>query len=221
MEISLSPQLKESVPDIKVGIIHYDNIIVEDSPQMLRGRMQTFQEALFFDLEDKPVTDIEGIAEWRSIFKQVGTDPNRYRPSVEALYRRIKKQNYLHTVHSAVDLNNFFSLKYEVPIGIYDADKVNGKIALKIGNSEDAYVGINGRVISMENKILSSDENGAFGSPYVDSERTAVTKSTRKAIQIIYLKPSLSIEENQNLLESLANMFTQIHGGSWDVSILN
>ncbi|WP_449539192.1 B3/B4 domain-containing protein [Ferdinandcohnia sp. Marseille-Q9671] len=214
MEILLSPQLKELVPTMKVGIITYNQIEVGESPQMIRGRLQTFQESLFFDLEDKPVTDVAGIAEWRSIFKQVGTDPNRYRPSVEAIYRRIQKQNFLQSIHSAADLNNFFSIQYEVPIGIYDADKINGDIVIKVGQAEDEYEGINGRVLSMKDKIVSSDHSGAFGSPYVDSKRTAVTLETRNAIQIVYVKPSLQNENCEKLISSLGAMFTQVHGGT-------
>ncbi|MFS0824474.1 B3/4 domain-containing protein [Bacillus sp. 1P02SD] len=214
MEIRISPQLKEFVPNFKVGIIQYDHIEVGDSPQMIRGRLQTFQESLFFDLEDKPVSDVEGITEWRDIFKKVGTDPNRYRPSVEAIYRRIKKQNFLNSIHSAADLNNFFSIQYEIPIGIYDADTINGDIEIRVGQQEDEYMGINGRVITMKDKILSSDYTGAFGSPYVDSERTAVTVETKNAIQIVYLKPSLQKESCEKLITSLGAMFTQVHGGS-------
>ncbi|MCH1624348.1 B3/B4 domain-containing protein [Ferdinandcohnia quinoae] len=221
MEITLSPLLKEKIPNLKIGILHYHNIEVGESPQMLRGRLQTFQESLFFDLEEKLVTDVKGIAEWRSIFKQVGTDPNRYRPSNEALYRRIKKQNYMNTIHSAADLNNFFSMQYEVPIGIYDVDATRGNVEIRVGQAEDEYVGINGRVISMKDKILSSDEKGAFGSPYVDSERTAVTTDTKNALQIVYLKPSLDLEECSKLVQSLGNMFIQIHGGTFDYDILN
>lgn len=214
MEIQISPQLKELVPNFKVGIIQYDHIEVGDSPQMIRGRLQTFQESLFFDLEDKPVSDVGGIAEWRDIFKKVGTDPNRYRPSVEAIYRRIKKQNFLNSIHSAADLNNFFSIQYEIPVGIYDADKINGDIEIRIGQQDDEYMGINGRNIAMKDKILSSDHTGAFGSPYVDSERTAVTVETKNAIQIVYLKPSLQKESCEKLITSLGAMFTQVHGGS-------
>lgn len=91
MEINLSPQLYTLIPDIKIAVIHYHNIEVGPSPQMLKGRLQLFQEAIFFDLEEKNVADISEINEWRTIFKKTGKDPNRYRHSAEALYRRIKK----------------------------------------------------------------------------------------------------------------------------------
>ncbi|MFF2288615.1 B3/B4 domain-containing protein [Peribacillus butanolivorans] len=220
MEINISANLSSKIPDFKVGIITYENIEVGPSPQMVKGRLQLFQEALFFDLDEKELTDFPGIKEWRKIFKTTGTNPSRYRPSVEALYRRVKKQNYLTSIHSAIDLNNFFSLLYEVPIGIYDADKLTGDISIKIGESTDEYNGLNGRLNSMENMITSADRDGAFGSPYVDSERTKVTEETKKAIQIIYLQPKTQIKEAHQLTESLMKMFLEIHGGEGTYSIL-
>ncbi|MFE0505268.1 B3/B4 domain-containing protein [Peribacillus butanolivorans] len=220
MEINISANLSSKIPDFKVGIITYENIEVGPSPQMVKGRLQLFQEALFFDLDEKELTDFPGIKEWRKIFKTTGTNPSRYRPSVEALYRRVKKQNYLTSIHSAIDLNNFFSLLYEVPIGIYDADKLTGDISIKIGESTDEYNGLNGRLNSMENMITSADRDGAFGSPYVDSERTKVTEETKKAIQIIYLQTKTPIKEAHQLTESLMKMFLEIHGGEGTYSIL-
>lgn len=216
----ISPDVKEKVPDLKVGIIEYQSIVVSDSPQMLKGRLQLFQESIFFDLETRQLSDIEGLVEWKKTFKQIGTDPNRYRPSVEALYRRIKKQNYIPSIHSAADINNFFSLQYEVPIGIYDLSKIEGEIELRIGSEDDEYTGINGRIIHMDKKLLTSDKIGAFGSPYVDSERTAVTKDTRDAVQIVYFRPSMTFSESEQLLHSLKEMFIQIHGGTAQASII-
>ena len=79
-------QLFETVPNLKLGINHYTKITVSESPQMLKGRLQLFQEQLFFDLEDKTVTDFPGIKEWREVWKSFGANPNRYRHSTEALY---------------------------------------------------------------------------------------------------------------------------------------
>jgi len=221
LEIQLSSSLKAEIPDFKIGVIHYNNIEVSDSPQMVKGRLRLFQESLYFDLVDKPLTEFAGISEWRQIFKKVGTDPNRYRPSVEALYRRIKKQNYIDTIHSAADINNFFSLQYQVPIGVYDMEKIKGAIQIRVGTEDDTYTGINGREINMMNKILSSDELGPFGSPYVDSERSAVTLQAKNAIQLVYLQPSMKTEQAKKLVHSLKDMFIQIHGGTATDSIID
>ena len=220
MEITLSPGICSHIPNFKIGIIHYNQIVVGNSPQMVKGRLQLFQESIYFDLEDKNVTEFDGIKEWRQIFKKIGKDPNRYRHSAEALYRRVQRQNYIQPVHSAIDINNFFSLQYQVPIGIYDAKKINGDVTIRIGEDHEEYSGLNGRVNSTKNLIISADNKGPFGSPFVDSERTSVTTETTSAVQIIYLRPSLETDKANSLLESLMKMFIQVHGGEATTKIL-
>jgi len=220
LEIHLSQELCTLFPGFKVGVIHYQQIEVGDSPQMVKGRLQLFQESIFFDLEEKNVTDLEGIKEWRQIFKTAGKDPNRYRHSAEALFRRVKKQNYLTPVNSAIDINNFFSLQYQIPIGVYDADKIQGDADIRLGSAGEEYEGLNGRINSAEKLISSTDEIGPFGSPFVDSVRTSVTEETSNALQLIYLRPSLDLEDAKKMVESLMNMFIQIHGGTGTFDIL-
>lgn len=220
LEINISQELCKLIPDFKIGIIHYHHITVSESPQMLKGRFRLFQESLYFNLEDKNITEMDGIHEWRQIFKTTGKDPNRYRPSVEALYRRIKKQNFIDSVQSAIDVNNFFSLQYQIPIGVYDTSKIAGNVTIRLGNPGEEYEGLNGRTNSVEKLIVSADVNGAFGSPFVDSSRTPVTFDTKSALQIVYLRPSLPLNESQKLTESLMNMFVQIHGGEGSFEIL-
>ncbi|HEY4622559.1 MAG TPA: hypothetical protein VIH12_01805, partial [Solibacillus sp.] len=59
-----------------------------------------------------------------------------------------------------------------------------------------------------------------FGSPFVDSKRTAVTEQTTDALQIFYLQPSLQIEQADQLLTSAGKMFTQISGGDYTIAVL-
>lgn len=209
----MNSALFETVPNLKLGINYYTKITVSESPQMLQGRLRLFQEHLLFDLEDKAITDFSAIKEWRTIWKSLGADPNRHRPSAEALLRRIKKQNYIQPYHSAVDLNNFFSLQHKIPVGIYDVKKINGDIHISSGTENDGYEGLNGRLNSMKNIMHLADDKGAFGSPFVDSVRTAVTESTTEALHIFFLSPSLDTAEALELTTACGNMFTDINGG--------
>lgn len=219
LEIQLSPHLCSIIPDFKIGVIQYNNIEVGPSPQMLKGRLQLFQESIFFELEDKNITSLDGIEEWRSVFKKTGKDPNRYRHSAEALYRRVKKHNFLHSVNSATDLNNFFSLQYQIPLGIYDTDLLSGDINIRVGAENEEYIGLNGRSNSLHNLIITADNHGPFGSPFVDSQRCAMTETARNAVHIIYLRPSISEEEAIKMVASLSKMFIQIHGGEAQYTI--
>ena len=221
MNISLDASLLEKVPTMKIGLIHYTKITVSDSPQMIKGRTQLYQENLFFELQDTPVAERPGIKEWRLLWKELGADPNRYRHSAESLLRRITKQQYLTPLHSAVDINNFFSLQYEIPVGIYDTAHLEGEITLSLGNDETGYNGLNGRSISLKNIPYSKDSIGAFGSPYVDSVRTAVTEKTTDALHVFYLRPSMDEAEARQLLTTSGKMFTQVNGGDYEFAILS
>lgn len=220
MEITVSEAVKQAIPSFKAGVIIYNDIVVDHSPQMLKGRLQLFQESIYFDLQGTPISQIKELAEWRAVFKAIGTDPSRYRPSSESLYRRIQKQQFISSIHSAADVNNFFSLYYKIPIGIYDADQINGNISIDIGTDEDEYLAINGRTVQFTRKLVTKDAIGPFGSPIVDSERTAVTYKTKRAIQIVYLLPSMEQSECEQLVSSIQSMFTQIHGGGAFVQII-
>ena len=220
IDVTIDPVLTEKISDFKIAAIQYTDITVGDSPQMLRGRLHLYQESLYFDLLEKELSDFPGIKEWRRIFKMAGTDPSRYRHSAESLYRRIKKQNYLPSIQSAADMNNLYSLQTESPIGIYDLDRISGSISFTIGNEDDQYEGINERINKMNGLILTKDGIGPFGSPYVDSKRTMVTKETKNAIQFLYLRPSLTHGESEGIAASLMESFIKVNGGLGELKIL-
>ena len=220
LKIVLNDSLATLNDQLKIGLIHYTKITVGESPQMIKGRTQLYQENLYLELQETPVTERPGIAEWRKLWKAFGADANRYRHSAESLMRRMAKQQYLTPFHSAVDLNNFFSLQYEIPIGIYDVAKLDGVIEVALGDEGTGYDGLNGRYNALTNILYTKDADGAFGSPFVDSARTAVTEQTTEALHIFYLRPSLSTEACKKLLHAAATMFTQINGGDFTVGLL-
>ncbi|KMK75630.1 B3/4 domain-containing protein [Alkalihalobacillus pseudalcaliphilus] len=217
----VTPDIFLKLPQFKIGIIQYKQITVTPSPQMFKGRFQLFQESLHIEFADKPITEITGIQSFRQVFKEIGFSPSKYRPSSESLLRRIKKGNYLKPIDSAVDLTNFFSIKYEIPIGIYDSDHLSGNLQIRIGANDEMYQSLHGREQWMNGILLSADEQGPFGSPIVDSTRTRATENTKNAVQIFYLQPEMSKQESNQLLEAAANMFTQLNGGSSHISLLS
>ncbi|MDN4527650.1 B3/B4 domain-containing protein [Fictibacillus fluitans] len=212
--IKLAKDIKKLVPSFKIGVILYHDIVIEESPQMLRGRFQLFLESLKLDAIEKTVADHPGIKEWRQIFKTLSMDPSRYRPSSEALLRRVYGGKDIALVNSAVDVNNFFSLQYGIPLGIYNSDAIHGDVEVALGAPGDQYEGLNGRLMNMDGKLLSKDEEGAFGSPIVDSKRTMTEEHVKNALQLVYLRPSMPEDEAEKLLSAIEKMFVQIHGGS-------
>ncbi|NNU97555.1 hypothetical protein ES017_13340 [Anoxybacillus sp. EFIL] len=212
--LTICDSIKQHIPHFKIGVLTYEHIVAGPSPSMLKGKLRQFQELLYFDMEQTPLAEWPEVKEWRSVFKQIGTDASRYRPSSESLLRRVQKQTFIPSIHSAADVNNFFSLYYKLPIGIYDRDHLIGDIVITIGTQADEYIGINDRTTNFERKLVSKDAKGAFGSPIVDSKRTMVTEQTTHAIQIVYFLPSFTETQCEQMLQAMKEMFIQIHGGT-------
>lgn len=221
MHVSLDPQLIEQVPELKIGLIQYTKISVGDSPQMLKGRLQLFQEQLFFEIEEHGLDHFPSLVNFRTLFKQTGANPSRYLPSAEALYRRVAKLNYLPPVHSGIDSNTFFSLYYGIPFGLYERAALSGDVHFGVGNETTSYEALNSRETTLSGIITSHDAIGPFGSPYVDSQRTSVSTTTTDALHVVYLNPEMPLEEAKQLLQAVSSMFIQIHGGESSTVLLS
>ena len=73
------------------------------------------------------------IAAVRTMYKRVGLDPTKTRPSSEALLRRVRKGDSLPRINSMVDVCNWCSLEFQLPYGLYDAAQIDGDVELRIG----------------------------------------------------------------------------------------
>lgn len=125
------------------------------------------------------------IAATRSAYKGLELDPSRYRPSSEALLRRVSKGQGIYHINTLVDLNNYLSLMLRLPIGSYDMNQLNDEITYGIGRQGDSYQGI-GKAITISNFPILLDSVGPFGSPIADSARTLISLDTTHALLVVY-----------------------------------
>jgi len=133
-----------------------------------------------------PISEVPGVQKARSFFRAIGIDPTKRRPSSEALLRRAINGKELYQINNIVDVANWCSLEFLLPICVYDYDSIQGEISVKIGHSKDSYLAHNNRQMNFADKFVICDEIGAFGSPLTDSIRTAVTDTTSKVLMIIF-----------------------------------
>lgn len=127
------------------------------------------------------------IAPARALYRRFGIDPTRYRPSSEALLRRVLRGEHLPRVNSLVDVANVVSLRLQVPVGLYDLALVKGSLTLRLGRDGESYAGIRKDVVNVAGRICMADEGGPCGNPSADSARTMITTATERAAWIFFL----------------------------------
>lgn len=136
-----------------------------------------------FAVED--INKLPGIYEMRQLYKKLGKDPNRYRPSAEALCRRILKEKDLYRINTLVDLVNLISIHTGFSIGGFDYDKIVGDLQLEVGRKGEIFNGIGRGILNIEGLPVYRDEVGGIGTPTSDEERTKVSLKTTKLLMII------------------------------------
>jgi DNA/RNA-binding domain of Phe-tRNA-synthetase-like protein len=122
----------------------------------------------------------------RRLFRQAGCDPTRYRPSSEALLRRVLKGEELPAIHPLVDLNNCLSLELVVPSCVMAVGSATPPFTLRAGRTGETMASLRGP-FDLEGKPLLADAMGPFGTPITDSERVRVGTQTRRAWLVAYL----------------------------------
>lgn len=121
----------------------------------------------------------------RQTYKKLGKDPNRYRPSAEALCRRILKGMDLYQIDTLVDLINLVSMKTGYSIGGFDADKIQGNPTLGVGKAGEKFDAIGRGLLNIEGLPVYRDAAGGIGTPTSDEESTKITADTSRLLMII------------------------------------
>ena len=147
------------------------------------------------------VESAETTASVRTMYKRVGIDPTKTRPSSEALLRRVRRGDELPRINSLVDVINWCSLETQLPFGLYDMGHIQGTVDLRIGRDGEEYAGIRKDAVHVAGRLTLADEQGPFGNPTSDSARTMVTTATTSALVVIFCPASLGADELSRALE--------------------
>ena len=122
----------------------------------------------------------------RVMYRALGIDPTKTRPSSEALLRRVRKGADWPRINTLVDTCNWCSLELQLPYGLYDRAGVRGAVTLRLGQAGEEYRGIRKSVVHVGGRPTLVDDLGPFGNPTADSERTMVTTDTQSVLVVIF-----------------------------------
>ena len=163
-------------------------------------------------------SEIEPLREARDLYKSVGISPSRTRPSSEALLRRILKGGSLYRINNAVDVCNLASIEFLLPIGLYDLQKIDGDIALRLGREGEEYPGIRKGPVHLGGRMGLFDDRGPFGSPTSDSLRTSIDDRTRRLMAVIMATAAYPEDAMRDHLGRYVDLTTRFCGGTGGVA---
>lgn len=202
MRFTLAPDLAGIV---RPGVLWFDGATVVEREPRLNAPLAAAEAAV-------RMHPPEEIAAVRSMYKRVGLDPTKMRPSSEALLRRVRRGDPLPRINSMVDVCNWCSLEFQLPYGLYDAAHIDGDVELRIGRDGESYPGIRKDDVHVAGRIALVDGTGPFGNPTSDSARTMVTTATARALLVVFAPREVGASRLTTVLDSTSSRMTEFTG---------
>ena len=215
MKIIISEEMRQICPDFAGAAISAKVRNTEYS-EALWNEIAELGEEFKSKYTPDNIKQISGIEATRHIYRVCGKDPSRYRPSSEALIRRILKGKELYKVDTMVDLINLASMKYGYSIGGFDADKFEGNtLTLGVGKAGEPYEGIGRGLINIDGMPVYRDAIGGVGTPTSDHERTKMGMDTTNTLIIIngYDGNRDTVRANAEYIQQLLKKYADSDGG--------
>lgn len=210
MNFKFEPVIKEKAPDYRLIAVeaNVESPVTDDN---LWRELTSFAESFRACHEMAEINLRPGIAATRRAYKAFGKEPNRYRPSTEALCRRMVKGLDLYRSLALIDLVNLLSVSCGHSIGGFDADKIAGDtLTLGVGREGEPYEAIGRGPLNIAGLPVWRDNIGGMGTPTSDNERTKMSTSTHRLLLTINvfgndMSDSDIMDLTTRLLETYAN----------------
>lgn len=201
-------EIQIRLPGVKLGVLEADGVRVVAVEDGLARRMNEICDRVRHDSSLESLAEAEESRAVRSMFREWGIDPSKYRPSSEALRRRVVQGKGLYCISNVVDVCNLGSIETGWPYGCYDRVRIQPSIVFRHGLAGERYEGIGKKMWHLEGRPVLADSLGPFGSPISDSTRSMITESASEILAIIYAPlatPDASVEKAMSrLAERLA-----------------
>jgi DNA/RNA-binding domain of Phe-tRNA-synthetase-like protein len=210
MDVEISTRIREACPQLALAVLAC-NVQNNETSSAFWLEMEAEIEQIKTTYSLEEINKRPEIAATRKVHKTLGKDPNRYRPSAEALCRRIIREIPIYKVSTLVDIINLVSIRSGFSIGGFDAEKIQGAIRLDVGTTEDEFEAIGRGKLNVEGLPLYRDEVGGIGTPTSDNERTKITDTTTKLLMVINgYSGENGLQEAIDLSTSLLNKYAEL-----------
>ncbi|WP_292000136.1 phenylalanine--tRNA ligase beta subunit-related protein [Caldivirga sp.] len=222
MRIFIHSSLSDLELSMAVGVVVGVNNRV--NPPELSKIISDVEANVKGSMSIESLKDDELIRLYRNFYWRLGIDPTKQRPAQEALIRRILKGDGLPRINPLVDIGNVASVKYKVPIGLYDLRRIGQVeyIVLRRAADGELFTPLGSPKMELSrNQIVLATNDGRILHvyPYRDSELTKVDEFTSDVLIVVAGIKNVNdnvllnaLSEIEALCESLLNGKVLTHG---------
>lgn len=220
---SISPEVFAKYPGYVRGVVLAFGVTNGETPPELARMMREAEEQLRGSLKLEGLVDQPRIRSWREAFRAFGAKPSDYRPSIEALVRRVLHGDALPLINTLVDLGNLVSIQSLVPTGGHAIDHLNGDITLCPAVGDEVFVpfGTDQPEAPLKGEIIFTEGKTVLTRRWAwrQSNHTLTLPSTTAIEFNVDGLPPVPVKEVEQVCEYLSSLITRFCGGEtrWEL----
>jgi len=187
--VSVAPDVLELRPDYRVLVMVAEGLEPGLPDEISDGLLARAEIRARARLDGRVPEDVPEVADWRAAYRAFGAKPQRTRPSVEALLRRLG--DGLPRIDRLTDAYNAVSIANLVPVGGEDLDKYKGPARLVRAAGDEDFDTVAHGASAIEHpkpgEVIWRDDTGVTCRQWNwrQCTRTRMTPATTNAVFII------------------------------------
>ena len=140
MRYTVDEAVFEINPEIKFGILIGSNIKNSETSAEDEKRLREAEENMRKTVKAEEVRALPNVALYREVMAKAGINPNKFLPSVEAMFKRILKGGALPKINALVDLCNAVSIEQIISLGAHDLSDIHEDLEVCFSRGGDKFI---------------------------------------------------------------------------------
>ncbi len=207
-------------PSVVGGVILAHGMTNGPTPKDLQIAFRDEQQATLQRIGATPLSQLPSLAAWRTVFRSFGVDPTQYRSAAEALLRRLTKKGDIPSINLLVDLGNLVSIRYALPVAVFDTDSLNGAVTVHFADGSEKYTTLGEDELEHpeQGEVVFSDDTKLVIARrwcWRQSDQSAAKNETTQAIITVEAHHAQAKGDVEAALDDLLTLLRTYAGGDY------
>lgn len=216
----------EKFPDIYGGVIVAQGLENGPTPPDLLEAYIAEQKAVLERIGDTPLSELESISAWRSVFSAFGVKPTKYRNAAESLLRRLTKKGDIPAINMLVDIGNLVSIRYGMPVAFFDTRQITGVVTVQFADGDEHFedLGSSDTIHPEPGEVIFADEDDMVVARrwcWRQSATSATREDSTDVLVTIEGHHETAKDDVQSALNDLTTLLDEYTSGTYEAKLLS
>ena len=147
LSFSIADDVFARFPGYVRGVVLAHGVTNGPSPAELVALLRAAEDEVRRSVEAAAIAEHPRIRSWREAIRAFGAKPSEYRSSIEALARRVTREDSLPTISALVDIGNVISLRHLLPAGAHAIDELTADLWLRPATGAEVFTALDGDAV--------------------------------------------------------------------------